>query len=165
MLRQAFLHAADLRRHAGAGRFQSLGLAVEVFADQAGIGRNVVGGRHHVGGADGQGGFGFAQLCLRQVRGVGNHARLAIDGFDNAAGLFAERLAHQAHGFAFVFERARDALSGGARDLGGVLQAVGFALQLGRQFGDVGVGQAYGAYGVIDLGAQGIDEFGRLHSG
>ncbi len=162
LLAQIVLDAADLVDDARAGGFQALGLPVEVGGRRPRRLVDVMDDRQHLGRTRRQRRFGLMQLCLGQVGGVGDHAGLAVDRFDDALALLVQAIAHLADGAAFLLQRTGDRLGGAAGDLGGVGNAIGLGLQLLRQVVEVIVGQAHGAHGVIHLGAQRFDQVGRL---
>ena len=83
LLAQAFLDGLNLFGDAGAGRLQPQGLAGQIVRGGASGFLGFVGGGGQVGGASGQGGLGLTQLGLGQVGGVGHHARLTFNRFDN----------------------------------------------------------------------------------
>src|SRR5690606_6065305 len=69
LLAETVFDRLDLFGHAAACGFQTLGLARQVVGGKAGGVLGFVGGGSQIGGAGGEGGFGFAKLGLSEVGG------------------------------------------------------------------------------------------------
>ncbi|MNE32141.1 hypothetical protein D3C80_1257380 [compost metagenome] len=104
-------------------------------------------------------------MGLGQVGGVHHHARLALDGVDDAGGLAVQLHAEGAHLLTFAAKLIGQATGGAARTFGGLVQADGFLGQGLAQQGHVVAG-AFGGQGrLIDVATQAGQHLSGLMGG
>ncbi|MNQ76219.1 hypothetical protein D3C85_910480 [compost metagenome] len=165
LLAQAFLDRLDLFGDAGSGGFQTQGLAGQVVGGGASGVLGLVGGGGQVGGAGGQGGLGFAQLGLGQIRGVHHHARLTLDGVDDAGGLAVQLHAQGAHLLTLAAQLVGQTAGHATCAVGGFVEADGFLNQGFAQQAHVVAGALGGQSRLIDVAAQRGQHLTRLMGG
>ena len=165
LLAEAFLDGLDLLGDARTGVLKSDGLARQIVgSDPSGV-LGFAGGGGEVGGPGGERRFGFTQLRLSQVRGVGDHARLPLDGVDDARRLRIQMDAQGLHLVALAAQVFGETTRGAAGVLGRLVQARCLLGQRLSQQGHVVAGAFRGQGGVIDVGTQRLKHLAGLLCG